>query len=150
MNCFTTTVMICSFVPHIYRPESPYIYMRLLSSSSFSALRVVSSAYLRLLIFLPAIYIYIYILISIYINININIYIYIYWYQYISIYIDISPIYIYIYIYIYGLSGREYQTATAQEQPRGATPHLRSGAGGGWPRRDTQRKWEIDLRDYIW
>ena len=28
-------------------------------------------------------------------------------------------------------SGREYQTATAQEQPRGATPRLRSGAAAG-------------------
>ena len=28
-------------------------------------------------------------------------------------------------------SGREYQTATAQERPRGATPCLRSGAVGG-------------------
>ena len=27
-------------------------------------------------------------------------------------------------------SGREYQTAKAQERQRGATPHLRSGAGG--------------------
>ena len=28
-------------------------------------------------------------------------------------------------------SGREYQTATAQERPRGATPHPRSGAAAG-------------------
>ena len=33
-------------------------------------------------------------------------------------------------------SGREYQTETAQEWTRGATPRLRSG---GWPRGHTQR-----------
>ena len=37
-------------------------------------------------------------------------------------------------------SGREYQTVMAQERPRGATPHPRSGGGGGErPRGDTQR-----------
>ena len=35
-------------------------------------------------------------------------------------------------------SGQEYQTATAQEQPRGATPRPRSGWGGVRPRGDTQ------------
>ena len=36
-------------------------------------------------------------------------------------------------------SGQEYQTAKAQERPRGATLHLRSRVGGwGPPRGDTQ------------
>ena len=32
-------------------------------------------------------------------------------------------------------SGREYQTVTAQERQRGATPRLRSGWGGGAAKR---------------
>ena len=57
-------------------------------------------------------------------------------------------------------SSREYQTAMAQERPRGATPHLRSG---GRPRGDTQclrsgtvtrgviprlRSWAVARRSY--
>ena len=53
-GCMIFVFWMLSFKPAFYLSSFPFI-KRHFSSSSFSAIRVVSSAYLRLLIFLPAI-----------------------------------------------------------------------------------------------
>ena len=54
IRCHDLSFRMLSFKPAVSLSSFPFI-KRLFSSSSFSAIRVVSSAYLRLLIFLPAI-----------------------------------------------------------------------------------------------